>query len=91
MNPVFKEYVIDFTDLKLVSVVCGKCKTEIILDMTGELRLIPNVCQSCGQIINEVFLEALTSFYKIYKYLAGKEPSASARIRIRQESNMADF
>lgn len=91
MNPVFKEYVIDFADLKLVSVVCGKCKTEIIIDMTGELILIPNVCQSCGNLINQVFLDALTSFYKIYKYLSAKDLNSSARIRIRQESNMSEF
>ena len=91
MNPIFKEYVIDFADLKLVSVICKKCKTEIIIDMTGELINIPNVCQACGNLINAVFLDALTSFYNIYKYLAGKDPSASARIRIRHEANMANF
>lgn len=91
MNPIFKEYVIDFADLKLVSVVCKKCQTEIILDMTGDLKLIPNICQSCGGVINEVFIEALTSFYKIYRYLGGKDPGASARIRIRQEAKVSEL
>ena len=91
MNPIFKEYVIDFADLKLVSVVCKKCKTEIIIDMTGKRMTIPNVCQACGNIINQVFLEALSTFYGIYRHLSGTDPSASARIRIRQESSLAEF
>jgi hypothetical protein len=91
MNPIFKEYVIDFADLKLISIVCKKCKTETIIEVTSELRNFPNVCQSCGNVINEVFIEAITSYYKIYNFLAGKNLGALARVRLRQEANMSEL
>lgn len=47
MNPTFKEYAIDFEDLKLLSIVCKQCKTEMIVDVAGQDILFPDLCPYC--------------------------------------------
>ena len=91
MNPVFKEYVIDFADLSLISVVCKKCKAEIIIDMAGERPIFPDLCQSCGNLFDPGFVEAVRTLYNIYKHLINKDINALTRLRIRQEVNVSEL
>jgi hypothetical protein len=91
MNSVFKEYVIAFVDLKLVSIVCQNCNAEMIVDVTRERPIFPDLCPCCGNLFSESFVEAIRTFYNIYKHLTNKDVNASARIRICQESNMAEL
>jgi hypothetical protein len=71
MNPTFKEYAFDFIDLKLISVSCKRCKTEIILDVTEPHIKMPRHC-SCGKDFGLLFIEALESYYRIYKQFTDK-------------------
>jgi len=48
MTATFKEYVFDFSDLHLLSAVCGKCKSEMILDMKEAFAKMPKSCSSCA-------------------------------------------
>jgi len=92
MVPTFKEYVFDFAELKLLSAVCKKCSSEIILDVTDKNLRIPNSCPSCHQEFDSVFTNALKSFFSAYSNLMGIEnPQASARIRIRQKVNVSEL
>jgi hypothetical protein len=95
MNPVFKEYVFDFKDLNLMSIVCIKCGAEIIHDMARKelLNLSPSCqfCPSCNDNYGPLFSEALTSLHKVYRHLTDKSARATVRIRIRREVNVAEF
>jgi hypothetical protein len=91
MNPTYKEYVFDFADLKLLSIVCNKCKTEIIFDVTETDTKMLKYCPSCDENFGGLFLEALTKFHRAYMYLTEKDVKATARIRIRREVNVAEF
>ena len=91
MTATFKEYVFDFSDLHLLSAVCGKCKSEMILDMKEAFTKMPKSCSSCGNDFDPMFTEALNSFHVAYDRFTAKSARASARIRIRREVNMAEF
>jgi len=95
MNPISKEYIIDFGELKLLSIVCAKCKAEIIIDMAKKEQLFfPPSCQFCP-ICNDdfgpLFIDALTSLHKVYRHLTDKSDRAFVRIRIRREGNLAEI
>jgi len=90
MVPTFKEYAFDFAELKLISIVCKKCKSEIILDVMDINFRTPRACPSCREEFASLFTDALNSFHSAYSNFTRSE-NASARIRIRREVNLPEF
>lgn len=90
MNPVFKEFVIDFADLKLISVTCRKCNTEIIFDVTKADIKMPSECP-CGEGYGDFFISALNGFHDAYAKFTHQKVRAMAKIRIRREANLTEF
>lgn len=93
MNPTYKEYVIDFADLKLLSIVCKNCKAEIILniDESDLYEKMPRVCIVCGEDFGKSLTESMIYFQKSYKQFTDKLSKANARMRIRREVNAVEF
>lgn len=91
MNPIFKEYVVDFVDLKLLGIVCLKCKAEMIFDVTESPMSFPESCPSCRDSFGSIFNEALVAFYKVYKHLTDKNSRVAARIRLRSELKVGEI
>src|SRR5206468_3276707 len=95
MSPTHKEYVFDFEDLKLISVVCkgknGACGAEVIVDISDAENKVPTQCPSCGQTFDAMFNSALGSFQSAYNNFVKGGKSATARLRIRRPVNVAEF
>ena len=94
MSPTYKEYVFDFADLNLISVVCGHCKCEAIVDASNALAKMPDTCSSCTTPFQPPFTVALRSFHDAYQAFiktTGRGDAATARIRIRREVNTTEF
>jgi hypothetical protein len=85
MSPTFKEQVFDLSDLKLFSVVCGKCQCEMIADLSDSSTDAPSICSCCRQLFNPIFKEHLDHFRTAYKQLAAKPDGFSVRVRVRSE------
>ncbi len=87
MVAAFKEYVIDFADLKL-SIVCNKCQTEMIIDPANmhNLKLLER-CTACRNEFDENFKRALNDFLSAQLTFSKKANNlpATARIRVSSE------
>jgi hypothetical protein len=88
VTPLYKEYVLDFADLKLLGIVCKKCKAETILDMSDTNVRKPSGCPSCKEGFETPFMEALRDFQSAYLRFTAKTELACARIRIRSEAKI---
>jgi hypothetical protein len=92
MSPNYKEYAFEFDDLRLLSIVCGTCKCEMIIDLSTGRCHIPNTCSACKTDFDEAFkigLHAFRDAYLNFSNAARPEIAAKARIRIRRE--IAEF
>jgi Fe-S cluster biogenesis protein NfuA len=86
MSPTHKEYVFDFADLKLLSVVCGHCKCETIVDASNASSQMPGACSSCKKTFGTPIWNALSSFVQTYQNVIQAhvgEDATTARIRMR--------
>jgi hypothetical protein len=90
MTPLYKEYVLDFADLKLIGIVCKKCKSETILDVSDSNMKKPKICPSCREDFETPFLEALNEFQSAYLRFTAKNTFACARIRILSEAKIPE-
>lgn len=87
MVATFKEYVFNFTDLKL-SIVCKNCNTEIIIDASKPPLNLPTKCSPCKHPFDDAFYEAINHFCLACKAFSNKEVERAfvARIRTHSES-----
>ena len=90
MTPLYKEYVLDFADLKLLGIVCRKCNVETILDLSDQNARKPSHCPSCQGDFDGLFTQALNDLHNSYLRLTEKTRSASVRIRIRSDAKMPE-
>lgn len=86
MVVIFKEFVFDFTDLKL-SIICSNCKTEITIDASIPPFDLPRKCVPCKHEFDEPFFEAIQHFCLACKIFSDKkvERAFLARMRIHSE------
>lgn len=80
---VQNEYVVELSELKLLSIVCKACTAELVMDISRANAKSPVQCGSCDKAFDVTFLEPLDLFIRAYKNLA-VPTNATARIRIRQ-------
>ncbi|MGA9110901.1 MAG: hypothetical protein ACLPSL_01925 [Smithella sp.] len=82
-----KEYVFDFTDLKLLSITCKNCGTETIIDLSKPETKLPKRCTPCRIEFDPQFERAIIDFSSTYSVLSDKNSKGtmSARIRIHCE------
>lgn len=87
MVAAFKEYVFDFADLKLLSIICVNCGTEVIVDVSNPALKLPEKCGPCKHNFDEDFKSAIEDFHSAYTTFSNKniERSVSARIRVHSE------
>jgi transposase-like protein len=90
MTPLYKEHVLDFADLKLLGLVCKRCKAETILDISDINVARPPICPCCRANFEDPFTEAIKNFQDAYLRFTAKNEFASARIRIRSEAKILD-
>lgn len=88
MVAAFKEYVFDFADLKLLSIVCKNCNTEMIIDISNPSSKLPERCAPCKTEFDENFTQALHDFYSAYSTFANKNTKRSVGARIRVHSEL---
>lgn len=93
MVAAFKEYIFDFEDMKLLSIVCENCHTETIIDLSRPESKIPKRCEPCKSDLKPNFHQALHEFHRAYYVLADKSATgpASARIRVQRELTASEF
>jgi hypothetical protein len=86
MVAAFKEYIFDFTDLRL-SLLCSQCGSEIIIDLSNSSSRLPEKCGTCKNFFDENFKAALNDFYSAYAVFSDKKTNKtiSAHIRVRSE------
>ena len=82
-----KELVVDFRDLRFVSVECGKCHSEITLDAgSSSADDFPVECPCCHESIGMHMKNRLKQFKDAYRVLT--DPSSPhVKVRIRPEDN----
>jgi len=87
MVAMFKEFIFDFTDLKL-SITCANCNTEIIIDVSRPLLELPKKCGPCKHLFDEEFYEAIDRFCSAYKVFSDKKTERAFTARIRTHSEL---
>jgi hypothetical protein len=86
MVAVFKEFIFDFTDLKL-SIICENCNTEVIIDTSKPPFKLPNRCVPCNHPFDETLFDAIKKFCSACTIFSDKKAERVflARIRIHSE------
>jgi hypothetical protein len=88
MVALFKEYIFDFKDLRL-SIMCGVCGAEIIVDLANSSSRVMEKCTACRNQFDEQFTQGLIDFQSAYLALASKtKRSVSARIRVQDNQGL---
>lgn len=69
-----KQQVFSLTDLRYVSIHCGRCNSDVTLDLTRDIAgqrayFAPQRCSVCGQDFDSA-VENLNLFHQLYKKLA---------------------
>jgi hypothetical protein len=86
MSPTQEEYVVDFADIRFVSLVCGHCKYEAIVDASSASE--PVIAEACPRCDKAFEPESLRSNFAALRSLirsahASEETTEITRIRIR--------
>lgn len=70
------ETVIDFEELRTLSIPCQKCKTSVRMDLADEEANVPESCPCCGLEYREAFRSTLFTLRQVYRKLsdAGERP-----------------
>ena len=65
------ELIVDFAELRVLSIPCPKCQTRVRLDC-GDLEAnVPQECPGCGREYGESFRSGLHSFRELYRKFSG--------------------
>jgi len=95
MVAAHKKYIFDFEDLHLLSIICNKCNTEIIIDIKNSIAdKLPQKCPTCKfSAFDEEFNAALVNFCKVYDVFSSKSENkkVTARIIIRSELKTSEI
>lgn len=81
MNSVVmtKQTVIDFSDLRFISISCPTCKTKLVLDALATGRDVPDACSACLSSYGSI-KHQIGAFIRVYH--AVKESEVSVRFQI---------
>jgi len=66
------ELIVDFSELRRVSIPCTKCATRVVLDLVDEEAGIPEECPSCGKEYGDSFRTALHTLRQVYRKLSAQ-------------------
>src|SRR5207245_2200048 len=72
----YREHVFDFSELKMLSMVCPACKAEIILDVS-KVTKAPVQCGPCGKPYDVTLLDPIDKFISAYRNLFTHEQNGS--------------
>lgn len=90
MVAAFKELVFDFSDLKLLSVICKNCNIEMIIDLSKSSSKLPEKCPTCKTDFDENFIRALHDYYSAYSTFTNRNASRPVSARVRVQSDLKD-
>lgn len=67
-----KRHIIDFADLNLVAVECGRCKTQVRMDLSRPDLAVAPECPTC-QAPFEYIVHTLGSYRNVLKSVAANK------------------
>ncbi len=87
MSPAHKELVFDFSDMRLISIECSKCHTEVTIDAshTGKRgnQGVATKCPSCGEEFDPVSVQSpIAQYLDIYNTLGKINHRVRLKVRI---------
>jgi uncharacterized CHY-type Zn-finger protein len=60
----YRVTIAELTDLSEITVICGSCRTRMILPVTAP---IPDTCSACNKEFDEPLRNALGAFTRFYR------------------------
>lgn len=67
MSPITRKLVLDFADLRFVSVECHQCKTEVVFDAGDAKNGVPTRRPTCNHEYDALFCGSLTNYRDFYR------------------------
>jgi hypothetical protein len=88
MLAVHKEFTVAISELSHIGVVCPRCDTEIITDVTKPVAdSFPDACPCCKQPFGAYMTADIGKFRDAYRILTTRENAPKAFVRIRCTEN----
>ena len=66
------KHIIDFADLKIIAIECGKCSTQVRLDATRADVVIVSECPACQSPFENI-VHALESYRNVLKSITANK------------------
>ena len=92
MSPAHKELVFDFADMRLISIECSQCGTEVTLDAANSKKRqnqqgVPTECPSCGAAFDRVSVQTpIGNYLDLYKTLAQIDHKVRLKVRVMEKA-----
>lgn len=80
---MFRENVVPFSDLRIVSIECGDCHTLILLDITGQHEV--KHCPTCHREFDPGVKETLAQWHVLYLRAEKAKHKLAFRIPVKDE------
>ena len=87
MVAMIKEFLFDFTDLKL-SILCKNCNTEVIIDASKPPIELPKKCGPCKYMFDDTLVNAIQYFCAACSIFSDKKVERPVMARIRMHSEL---
>jgi NAD-dependent SIR2 family protein deacetylase len=79
-----KEFMLNFSELKFLSVECSRCHTEITIDASDKAAdEFPAQCPCCRESLGAFMKTRVTQYKDVYRALCAREMKESPVIRVR--------
>ncbi|PYR97805.1 MAG: hypothetical protein DMG16_23365 [Acidobacteria bacterium] len=90
MSPAHKELVFDFADMRLISLQCSECLTEVTIDASSNKgrrnQGVPVECPSCGTKFDHVSVQApIASYLDLYTTLVKIKHKVRLKVIVEKE------
>lgn len=91
MSPAHKELVFDFSDMRLISIECNQCSTEVTLDASNSGKRVnsgvPTDCPACGTIFDSVSVQSpIAGYLDLYKAFGKITHKVRLKVRIIEKA-----
>ena len=78
------EAVLDFKELRFVSIKCNGCGTKVILD-AGSQANVPRHCCSCEQPFPVCFIGSIEQYCAVFKQLQDSKNSVQIHVSLSHD------